>query len=75
MNRFSKELPDDMYIGTMLNIKDYKYSSYVEYISNSWIIDTDFVFDMISKKEFERYNIKITQTAAEKSAACLICLK
>lgn len=42
--------------GLCKNIKDYKYSSYTEYISNSWIIDTDFVFDMISKKEFERYN-------------------
>ena len=42
--------------GLCKNIKDYKYSSYAEYVSNSWIIDTDFVFDMISNKEFERYN-------------------
>ena len=42
--------------GLCKNIKDYKYSSYAEYVSNSRIIDTDFVFDMISKKEFERYN-------------------
>lgn len=42
--------------GLCKNIKDYKYSSYAEYISNSQIVDTDFVFDMISKKEFEQYN-------------------
>lgn len=42
--------------GICKNIKDYNYSSYAEYISKSWIVDTDFVFDMISKKEFERYN-------------------
>lgn len=42
--------------GLCKNIKDYKYSSYTEYIANSFIIDTYFVFKMISKKEFERYN-------------------
>lgn len=42
--------------GICKSIKNYKYSSYAEYISKSWIVDTDFIFDMISKKEFERYN-------------------
>lgn len=42
--------------GICRNIEDYKYSSYQEYIAKSWVVDTNFVFDMISKTEFERYN-------------------
>lgn len=42
--------------GICKKIDDYKYSSYHEYISNSWLVDTDFVLDMISKTEFVRYN-------------------
>lgn len=68
-DRFKSELvKDDSYFLTVIryihqnpvkaeickNIKDY--SSYAEYISNPRIVDTGFAFDMISKKEFERYN-------------------
>ena len=42
--------------GICKNIEDYKYSSYQEYITKPWLVDTNFVFDMISKKEFIRYN-------------------
>ncbi len=70
-DRFKSEpVEDDAYFLTVLryihqnpikagfcrNIEDYKYSSYQEYILNSWLVDTDFVLNMISKTEFERYN-------------------
>ncbi len=43
--------------GICKNIADYQYSSYNEYIiSKASLIDTDFLFDMISQKEFVRYN-------------------
>ena len=42
--------------GICKKVKDYKYSSYQEYIAKPWLVDTDFVFDMISKSEFVRYN-------------------
>ena len=37
-------------------IEDYKYSSYREYQNELGLIDTDFAYSMLSKKEFERYN-------------------
>ncbi len=70
-DRFKSEpVEDDSYFLTVLryihqnptkagickNIEDYKYSSYQEYITKPWLIDTDFVFDMITKEEFIRYN-------------------
>ena len=70
-DRFKSEpVEDDSYFLTVLRyihqnpvkagickkVEDYKYSSYQEYIAKPWLVDTDFVFDMISKKEFVRYN-------------------
>ncbi len=70
-DRFKSEaVEDDEYFLTVLRyihqnptkagickkIENYKYSSYQEYITKSWLVDTDFVFDMISKSEFIRYN-------------------
>ena len=43
-------------VGICKKVEDYKYSSYQEYIAKPWLVDTDFVFDMISKSEFVRYN-------------------
>lgn len=37
-------------------IEDYKYSSYRDYQKELGLIDTDFAYSMLSKKEFERYN-------------------
>lgn len=42
--------------GLCKSIEDYQYSSYNEYIKKESWIDTDFLFEMISKKEFVRYN-------------------
>ncbi len=42
--------------GLCEKIEDYKFSSYSEFVSKSWLADTDFIFQMISKKEFERFN-------------------
>ena len=70
-DRFKSEpVEDDSYFLTVLryihqnpvkagickNVEDYKYSSYQEYIEKPWLVDVDFVFDMISKKEFIKYN-------------------
>lgn len=45
--------------GICKRVEDYKYSSYKEYITKTWLVNTDFVFDMISKKEFVRYNNEV----------------
>ena len=42
--------------GICKKVEDYKYSSYQEYITKPWLVDTDFTFNMISKSEFVRYN-------------------
>lgn len=36
--------------------KDWKYSSYNEYINKPYLIDSDFVFEMISKEDFIKFN-------------------
>ena len=73
-DRFRSEpVEDDSYFLTVLRyihqnpvkagickkVEDYKYSSYQEYITKTWLVDTDFVFDMISKKEFIKHNNEI----------------
>ncbi len=73
-DRFKSEpVDDDSYFLTVLRyihqnpvkagickkVEDYKHSSYKEYITKTWLVDTDFVFDMISKKEFVRYNNEV----------------
>ncbi len=45
--------------GICKEIGDYKYSSYRDYRAELGLVDTDFVFEMISKKEFERYNHEV----------------
>lgn len=42
--------------GLCKRIEDYAYSSYREYIAKPNLVDVDFVFDIVSKEEFERYN-------------------
>ncbi|MCI5739847.1 MAG: transposase [Ruminococcus sp.] len=42
--------------GLCKNIQDYKYSSYQEYISKPYLVDVNFVYDIVSKEEFLRYN-------------------
>ena len=42
--------------GICKEIEDYKYSSYREYQQELGLVDTDFIYSMLSKKEFERYN-------------------
>ena len=70
-DRFKSEpIEDDAYFLTVLryihqnpvkagiikNIKDYKNSSYNEFFKKSDLIDSDFVFEIISKDEFEKFN-------------------
>ena len=42
--------------GLCKNIQDYKYSSYQEYLSKPYLVDVNFVYDIVSKEEFLRYN-------------------
>lgn len=42
--------------GICKKVEDYKYSSYREYIKAASVVDSEFVFSMISKSEFEKYN-------------------
>ena len=42
--------------GICKKIEEYQYSSYNEYLKNAGLVDADFLFEMISKKEFIRYN-------------------
>lgn len=72
-DRFKSEpVEDDAYFFTVLryihqnpvkaeickNIEDYEYSSYREYIDRNWIVDTDFVLDIMPLEEFVSYNHK-----------------
>ena len=43
-------------VGLCKNIVDYQYSSYNEYMESPSLVDTDFLFEMISKNEFVRYS-------------------
>ena len=73
-DRFKSEpVEDDAYFLTVIryvhqnptkagfcnNIEDYKYSSYMEYITKPWIVDTNFTFEIISKSEFIRYSNEV----------------
>lgn len=51
--------------GICEKIDDYKYSSFQEYFSKAKIVDTDFVFKIVSRSEFEKFN------RHESSAKCL----
>ncbi len=42
--------------GICKSVKDYEYSSYQEYIGNSNIVDTEFIYEYIPKSEFEEYS-------------------
>lgn len=70
-DRFRSEpVDDDAYLFTVIryihqnpvkaklceSIDDYEFSSFKEYVSKPFLIDSDFVLRMISKEEFERYN-------------------
>lgn len=70
-DRFKSEpVEDDSYLLTVLryihqnpvkakickNVEDYKFSSYREYIGNKWIVDTDFILDIMSIEQFKVFN-------------------
>ena len=70
-DRFKSEpVEDDAYLFTVLryihqnptraklceNVEDYKFSSYNEYTDRSWIVDTDFILDIMSLDEFTAFN-------------------
>ncbi len=70
-DRFKSEsVEDDTYLMTVLRYihqnpvkakickkpQDYKYSSYNEYVSSSYIVDTDFCLSIMGLNEFIRYN-------------------
>lgn len=42
--------------GIVQNLCEYPYSSYVEYMGDSELTDTNFIFEMIDKKEFEEFH-------------------
>ena len=42
--------------GLCESIEDYEFSSFNEYTLKPFLVDSDFVFQMISREEFERYN-------------------
>ena len=42
--------------GITKNLMDYRYSSYIEYIEEAEVVDTDLVFKMIGKTEFEEFH-------------------
>ena len=42
--------------GMVKNVGDYRWSSYNEYLSNRFIVNSEFVFSMISKEEFIELN-------------------
>ena len=46
--------------GICKKISDYKYSSYNEFINQSDLIDTEFVFEIIPKKVFEEFNSEMS---------------
>ncbi len=70
-DRFKSEpVEDDSYFFTVLryihqnpvkanlceNVEDYKYSSYGEYTERKWIVDTDFLLEMMPLDEFAAFN-------------------
>lgn len=70
-DRFKSEpVEDDSYFFTVLRyihqnpikaglsktVKDYKFSSYNEYLANQELVNVDFVFSMISKEQFIEFN-------------------
>ncbi|MBQ7862463.1 MAG: transposase, partial [Clostridia bacterium] len=70
-DRFKSEpVEDDAYLFTVLryihqnptkaklceNVEDYKFSSYNEYTDRNWIVDTDFILDIMSLDEFTAFN-------------------
>lgn len=70
-DRFKSEpVEDDKYLLTVVryihqnpvkagickSVKDYEYSSYQEYTGNSNIVDTELIYEYISKAEFEEYS-------------------
>ena len=70
-DRFKSEpVEDDAYLFTVLryihqnpvkaklceNVEDYEFSSYREYTDNKWIVDTDFILDMLPLDEFTAFN-------------------
>lgn len=70
-DRFKSEpVEDDAYLFTVLryihqnpikaklceNVEDYRFSSYREYTDNKWIVDTDFILDVMPLEEFAAFN-------------------
>ena len=70
-DRFKSEpVEDDAYLFTVIryihqnpikaelckNIQDYKFSSYREYTDKNWIVDTDFILDIMPLDEFAAFN-------------------
>ncbi len=70
-DRFKSEpVEDDSYFFTVLryihqnptkaglceNIEDYKFSSYSEYTDRKWIVDTDYILEMMPLDEFAAFN-------------------
>ncbi len=70
-DRFKSEpVEDDAYLFTVLRyihqnpvkaklcekIEDYKFSSYKEYTDRNWIVDTDFILDIMPLDEFAAFN-------------------
>ena len=70
-DRFKSEpVEDDAYLFTVIryihqnpvkaklceNIEDYKFSSYKEYTDRNWIVDTDFILDIMPIDEFAAFN-------------------
>ncbi len=79
-DRFKSEpVEDDSYFFTVLRyihqnpikaglskkVKDYKFSSYNEYLANQELVNVDFVFSMVSKEQFIEFNNE------ENSDSCL----
>lgn len=73
-DRFKSEpIEDDTYLFTVLryihqnpvkaklceNIEDYEFSSYKEYIDRKWIVDTDYILDMLPLYEFAQFNREV----------------
>ena len=42
--------------GLCKRIEDYKYSSYLEYIGRTYLVDTDFVYELMNKEDFSEFN-------------------
>ena len=70
-DRFKSEpVEDDAYLFTVLryihqnpvkaklceNVEDYRFSSYNEYTDRKWIVDTEFILDMMPIDEFAAFN-------------------